>query len=157
MGFCPARVSVWSSPESVNMFHPVGPGGWSKTEHTVQSEPGSYSESFAKNVGERQEELLLPPCHQEGQACIWKWNQSVRKPAWEPWIQLCLMVASPLNFAIKKVSILYFHLCCFELDFHLYQRVLMEKMTPHVSYFFLDNNFNVNLNLKLSISWYHHC
>lgn len=33
----------------------------------------------------------------------------------------------------------------------------MEKMTPHVSYFFLDNNFNVNLNLKLSISWYHHC
>ena len=49
------------------MLHPAVCGGWSKTEHRIQLEPGSHSESVLKIAGEHRGELLLPSCHQEGQ------------------------------------------------------------------------------------------
>lgn len=102
VGICPARVSMWPRSKWINTPSLASCGDWFKTKHMIQLESDSYSEFFAKNAEKRREELLFPFCHQEGQLWVWKWNQSGRKPAWEPWIQLCLKVAHHWTLQLRE-------------------------------------------------------
>ena len=49
------------------MPHPAVCGAWSKTEHRIQLEPGSHSESFLKNGGEHPGGAAAPILPSEGQ------------------------------------------------------------------------------------------
>lgn len=127
---------VCPRPESVNMLHPAVCGGWSKTKHRVQLEPGSHSESFLKNVGKRREELLLPSCHQEGQTLGLKMKPVCQKTsvgALNPAVPV-LMEASPLDLAVKKVSELYLHCVVLSWIFTYTKKSPDVANAPHVTF-----------------------
>lgn len=102
VGFCSARMIMWPRPEWTNIPSLASCHGWSKTERMVQLESDSHSQFLVKNVEEWWEALLLSYCHQERQPWVWKRSQSGRKPAWEPWIQLCLKVAHHWTLQLRQ-------------------------------------------------------
>ena len=109
---------------------------WSKTEDRVQLEPGSHSESFLMNAGECREELLLPSCHQEGKPLGLKMKPVCQKTslgALNPAV-LVVMDASPLNYAVKKGSVLYFHCIVLSWIFTYTKKSPDVENAPHITF-----------------------